>query len=187
MNNNPKNLSRKRAATIHQATFEPRIKKYVLWSGIIILSVTVVGLLLIPIWVIAGNIYINKYYDALYCELTTRALHFRKGILFKTERTIPLDKIQDLTFKEGPILRYFGLSSLYIETAGQSAQQTSDMTLTGIVDAHNFRSMVMDQRDDVTGFQSNNSSENYTEHELAPILNEINESLKKIENKLAKI
>jgi len=185
MINKPQNSSRKRAATIHEATFEPRIKKYVLWSGIIILSLTVVGLLLVPVWLIAGRIYINKYYDALYCELTTRALHFRKGILFKTERTIPLDKIQDLTFKEGPVLRYFGLSSLYIETAGQSAQQTSDMILTGIVDAHNFRSLVMDQRDDVTGYQSDTSLGNSNEHELAPILNEINESLKKIENKLA--
>lgn len=184
---NSENLSkRKKAKQIHEAKFEPRIKKYVFWSGIIVLAASIIGIVLIPVWVIAGRIYINKYYDALFCELTTRALKFRKGILFKTERTVPLDKIQDLTFKEGPILRYFGLSSLYIETAGQSAQQTSDMTLTGIVDAHNFRSMVMDQRDDVTGYQSNSvSSDNSEEHSLAPILKEINENLKKIENKLA--
>lgn len=175
---------RRKAARVHEAKFEPRIKKYVLWSGIIILAVTVVGIILIPLWAIFGRMYINKYYDALFCELTTRALHFRKGILFKTERTVPLDKIQDLTFKEGPILRYFGLSSLYIETAGQSAPQSSDMTLTGIIDAHNFRSMVMDQRDDVTGYQSHSTSSDNAEHSLAPILKEINENLKKIENKL---
>ncbi len=178
-------FTRRKATRIHEAKFEPRIKKYVFWSGIIILCASVVGIILVPFWAIFGRMYINKYYDALFCELTTRALHFRKGILFKTERTVPLDKIQDLTFKEGPILRYFGLSSLYIETAGQSAQQTSDMTLTGIIDAHNFRSMVMDQRDDVTGFQSNSTSSDTTQHSLAPILNEINENLKKIENKLA--
>ncbi|MEX0662314.1 MAG: PH domain-containing protein [Balneolaceae bacterium] len=176
--------NQRKAARIHEATFEPRIKKYFFWSGILILAVTVVGIILIPIWAIAGRMYINKYYDALFCELTTRALSFRKGVLFKTERTVPLDKIQDLTFKEGPVLRYFGLSSLYIETAGQSAQQSSDMTLIGIVDAHKFRAMVMDQRDNVTDHQSNSTSSEDSEHSLAPILKEINENLKKIENKL---
>lgn len=176
--------ARKKAARIHEATFEPRIKKYFFWSGILILSVTVIGIVLIPVWATAGRIYINRYYDALFCELTTRALRFKKGILFKTERTVPLDKIQDLTFKEGPVLRYFGLSSLYIETAGQSATQSSDMTLIGIVDAHNFRAMVMDQRDNVTDHQSNSTFSDDSEHSLAPILKEINENLKKIENKL---
>lgn len=182
--NNKDQTKRKRATRIHEAKFEPRIKKYVFWTGIIVLGASIVGIVLIPFWAIFGRMYINKYYDALFCELTTRALHFRKGILFKTERTVPLDKIQDLTFKEGPILRYFGLSSLYIETAGQSAQQASDMTLTGIIDAHNFRAMVMDQRDDVTGYQSSSTSSETSEHSLAPILKEINENLKKIENKL---
>lgn len=125
----------KRAEILTIAEFDPRLRKYVLISVSIVLAVTIVGILLLPFWLIFGKKYINRYYDALECVLTTRALHFKKGIWFQTERSIPLDKIQDLTFQEGPFLRYFGLSTLKIETAGQSAQGSADMSLTGIMEA----------------------------------------------------
>ena len=175
-----------RATQLFEAKFDPRVKKYVYWGGIILCVVTVIGILLLPFWLIFGRIYINKYFDTLFCELTTRALHFKKGGLFRIERTVPLDKIQDLTFKEGPILRYFGLSSLYVETAGQSAQQASDMTLTAIIDAHEFRNMVMEQRDEVTGYRdSTTPTPTLTDqHSLAPLLGEMNETLKRIEKKI---
>ncbi len=175
-----------RATQLFEAKFDPRIKTYFYWGGTLILLLTIVGIVLIPFWLIFGRSYCNKYYDSLFCELTTRALHFKKGIYFRTERTVPLDKIQDLTFKEGPILRYFGLSSLYIETAGQSAQQASDMTLTAIIDAHEFRNMVMEQRDEVTGYKESTTPlpTSTDQHSLAPLLGEMNETLKRIEKKI---
>ena len=175
-----------RATQLFEAKFDPRIKTYFYWGGTLILLLTIVGIVLIPFWLIFGRSYCNKYYDTLFCELTTRALHFKKGIYFRTERTVPLDKIQDLTFKEGPILRYFGLSSLYIETAGQSAQQASDMTLTAIIDAHQFRNMVMEQRDEVTGYRDSTTPAptSTDQHSLAPLLGEMNETLKRIEKKI---
>lgn len=182
-NENPQSGSR-RARQIVEAQFDPRLRSYTFWGGVLILTITVVGILLIPFWVIFGKMYINKYYDKLFCELTTRALHFRKGVWFKTERSIPLDKIQDLTFREGPVLRYFGLSSLYVETAGQSAQNAADMTLTGIKDAHKFREMVMGQRDVVTDSGRPDSAGEPSENELVPLLAEMHETLKRIENKL---
>jgi len=168
---------------LFEATFEPRIKTYIHATVIITLVVTVLGILLIPIWLIAGTYYLNRYFDNLYCELTTRALHFKKGVLFTTERTIPLDKIQDLTFKEGPLLRYFGLSSLMIETAGNSAANMTDMKLIGIMDAPKFREMVISQRDEITynrGGQSEGEIGDI-EHQLKPLLQEISETLKRIE------
>lgn len=171
---------------LFEASFEPRIKTYIHASVIITMAVTVVGIILIPIWLVAGTYYLNRYFDNLYCELTTRALHFKKGVLFTTERTIPLDKIQDLTFQEGPLLRYFGLSSLMIETAGNSsvANMTgTDMKLIGIMDASKFRKMVIEQRDEITynrqGFGSNESAD----HPLIPLLEEISETLKRIEKR----
>ena len=181
-NQNPP--SGRRARQIFEAQFDPRLRSYSFWGGFIVLTVTIAGILLLPFWIIFGKMYINKYYDKLFCELTTRALHFRKGVWFKTERSIPLDKIQDLTFREGPVLRYFGLSSLYVETAGQSAQNAADMTLTGIKDAHKFREMVMDQRDVVTDSGRPESTDSPFENELVPLLAEMNETLKRIEKKL---
>lgn len=169
--------------TLLEAKFDPRLKKYVLYGGVLACVFSIVGILLIPLWLIIGRYYINRYFESLHCELTTRALHFRKGVWFHIERTIPLDKIQDLTFREGPLLRYFGLSTLRIETAGQSAQSASDMSLTGIVDSADFRLNVLDQRDKVTerGGESPQADSSGQET-LVSLLTEIRDSLKSIES-----
>lgn len=120
--------NRRRAKQIVEAKFDPRLKTYTIVGISLVLLITVVGIVLLPFWLIFGRSYVNRYFDNLFCELTTRALHFKKGVWFQTERTVPLDKIQDLTFKEGPFLRYFGLSNLKIETAGQSAQGVTDLS-----------------------------------------------------------
>ena len=170
---------------LFEAQFEPRIKTYIHASAILTLVITIFGIVLIPLWLIFGSYYLNRYFDNLYCELTTRALHFKKGVLFTTERTIPLDKIQDLTFKEGPLLRYFGLSSLMIETAGNSAANMTDMKLVGIMDASKFRQMVLEQRDEITYSRINGEKDQSTaeDHVLLPLLEEISATLKRIEQK----
>ena len=83
---------RRRAEKLLEAKFDPRLKTYSYVGGIVIFTITIVGIILLPFWLIFGKIYINRYFDNLYCELTTRALHFKKGVWFQTERTIPLDK-----------------------------------------------------------------------------------------------
>ncbi len=182
-----KNKEKRRAASIKKAEFDLKLKAYTYYGTALILLVTVVGIVILPFWLVFGRIYVNRYFENLHCELTSRALHFKKGIWFQTERTIPLDKIQDLTFQEGPILRYLGLSKLMIETAGQSAQGMADMSLTGIVDARDFRQMVLDQRDEITDkshYRNSGSSDN-ADPNLALILQEIHQTLKSIDQKLS--
>jgi membrane protein YdbS with pleckstrin-like domain len=177
----------RRAKQLLEAKFDPRLKTYTHVLTLFVLTVTIVGIVLIPFWLIFGIRYVNRYFDALYCELTTRALHFKKGVWFQTERTVPLDKIQDLTFKEGPVLRYFGLSMLKIETAGQSMEGVADMSLTGIIDARKFREIVLDQRDEITDKHSPSSPSVTTkegdEDELMVLLRDIHKTLKNIEKK----
>lgn len=169
-----------------EAQFDPRLKTYVYVGGILGCLVTVVGIVLLPFWLVLGRLYIKRYYESLSCELTTRALRFKKGIWFQTERTIPLDKIQDLTFKEGPILRYFGLSTLKVETAGQSGSGESDMSLTGIVESRTFRERVLDQRDKTTERHSDTHDPTTSTdgNEQILLLKEIHGTLKNIEKKL---
>jgi membrane protein YdbS with pleckstrin-like domain len=180
----------RRSRQLFEAKFDPRLKTYTNIGGTLFLTITIAGILLIPFWLIFGKMYINRYYDSLFCELTTRALHFKKGVWFQTERTVPLDKIQDLTFKEGPVLRHFGLSYLKIETAGQSVQGAADMSLTGIIDARKFREMVLDQRDDITDMypaapeSASSGPLSATDSELLPLLRDINKTLKSIEQKV---
>jgi len=174
-----------KAQTLVEATFNPRIKTYINVLVLIICCITIFGIILIPFWLIFGRMYLNRYFDSLFCELTTRALKFRKGVLFQVERTIPLDKIQDLTFREGPLLRYFGLSTLKIETAGQSAQGGTDMSLIGIVDAREYREKVIDQRDKITDLGASAAAKPVTEQgQEGETLRAILETLQRIEKKI---
>ncbi|NGP76479.1 PH domain-containing protein [Balneolaceae bacterium YR4-1] len=170
-----------KAKILATAEFNPDMKRYLLINGILVLVATIVGIVLIPIWAILAPIFIQKYFDRLHCELTTRSLRFEKGFIFHVERTIPLDKIQDLTFKEGPLLKAFGLNVLKIETAGNTGQGMSDLTLIGIIDAANFRNMVLNQRDNVT---ENRGTATTDQPDTLEVLKEIRDSLKNIEAKI---
>jgi membrane protein YdbS with pleckstrin-like domain len=129
------------------ACFNPLVRPYLVLQGALILGFTIIGLPLLPIWLLGGGQWwARHYYDLLLCELGETELRFRKGILFQVEKTIPLENIQDVTFIEGPLLRQFNLSTLKFETAGHSAGQASDMTLVGIVDAHAFRAEILRRR-----------------------------------------
>lgn len=172
------------APVILEATFSPKVKTYLLISSMLTLIATVMGIVLIPLWIIAAPFLVKKYYERLECELTNRSLRFKKGYIFHTERTIPLDKIQDLTFKEGPVLRWLELSILQIETAGQSQQGTSDLKLIGIVDAADFRNRVLEQRDKVTENVQPAVSESTDEETTREILKDIRQSLQSIDKKI---
>ena len=166
--------------TLLKAEFNPRIKSYLIWYGVFLCVIMIVTIPFIPIWLILAWYFVNKYFERLHCELTTRSLKFNKGYIFRTEKTIPLDKIQDLTFKEGPFLKAFGLSILKIETAGSSGAGSPDLTLIGIVDAANFRDRVFDQRDIVTE-NTSSSSNSESSSSVLKVLKDIRASLERIE------
>ncbi len=131
-----------------RAEFDPLIAKYWMLSTLFALAVSIIGLPLVPFWLFFGWGIHQRQYERLECELTERSLNIRRGLWFRVEKHIPLDKIQDVGMKEGPILRKLGLSSLVIETAGQSAAQgVGDATLVGVVDAPGFRDKIIEQRE----------------------------------------
>lgn len=134
-------------ATI-RASFNALIKPFLVLKIGLTMACTVVGIPLAIIWFLGvGRWWAGHYFARLECQLGERSLRFRKGILVTTEKTIPLENIQDVTFIEGPILRRFNLSTLKFETAGHSAGQAADMHLTGIVDARHFRARIMQARE----------------------------------------
>ena len=173
-----------KSKVLRKAEFNPKIKTYLLLYGTLLAICTIVGIALLPFYFLLAPMLIKKYFNRLKAELTTRALRFEKGLIFHVERTIPLDKIQDLTFKEGPLLRYFGLSILRIETAGGSGQGQADLTLIGIRDAADFRAQVLEQRVEVTENRYAQSSQE--DDEVVALLGDIRDSLKSIEQKIGK-
>lgn len=139
-----------REPVLHRAEFDPKWKTYIFLKMTLVLVGSVVGIAFLPVWVLGlGHWYSRRYFENLRCTLHERSLVVGRGIFFKSERTIPLDKIQDLTLIEGPLLDRFGLCRLAIETAGQRAasQGVSEADLIGVVDARAFRDRVLAQRD----------------------------------------
>lgn len=172
-----------KAIIIQKAEFSENIKAYILTIGALILFGSVIGIPFLFVWFLGvGQYFSRRYYEGLHCELTERHLRFKKGVLFKVEKTIPLENIQDLSFIENPILNWLQLKILKIETAGSSNPQGSDMKLIGIMDTANFKEEVLDQRE----LLRNSNSKQKPDAEDDPsiqLLTEIRDLLKQMNTK----
>ncbi|MEL6498112.1 MAG: PH domain-containing protein [Planctomycetota bacterium] len=134
-------------STLRTAEFNPKVKPYFMLRTIGTCILSIIGIPLLPIVFIVGYVVIQKYLDNLSCVLTDRTLELKRGILNKTESTIPLEKITDLQMFQGPIMRHFGLHGFKVETAGQTGGVGSLLAVIGIEDAPEFRQAVLAQRD----------------------------------------
>lgn len=177
----------RRSPVLARAEFHSKLKLYLVLRGSAILVASIAGIALLPFWIAIGPWWARRYIEHLECVLTERALVVKKGMLFRSERTIPLDKIQDLALKEGPILRKLGLGSLKIETAGgNSGQSGAEADLIGIRDLHAFRDRVLTQRDRVADRDGHRdgATEQHVDPSVPALLTEIRDSLTRIEGHL---
>jgi len=171
---------------IKQAEFNERIRKYIFWVVMFYMFISVAGIPLIFLWVAGlGKLISRRYYERLECQLTETHLEFKKGVMFRVEKTIPLENIQDLTFLDNPFLRWFDLRILKIETAGGSNPQGSDMKLIGIIDTPAFKKMVLEQRSVIRNKNLSESTGSSTAlgDESIALLKEIRDLLKEIKAK----
>lgn len=173
-----------------KAQFDKKLKLYTFLNGLLAFLCSIIGIPFIPLWFIFGKTYCTRHFDALDCTLTDKSLCLKKGVWFRVEKTIPLDKITDLALSEGPILRHFGLCSLKIETAGQSTPGAANLDMTGIVSPLAFRDRVLAQRDKLT--EARNQVATVPQVETAPasgdteaLLGKILETLERMESHLA--
>ena len=173
--------------TLLRAEFNPIVRTYLLLYVAFVLCCTVVGIPLAIIWLCGiGQWWARHYFAKLECELTERTLHFKQGIFVQIEKTIPLDTIQDLTFVEGPVLRYFNLCILKVETAGKGESGGlsgfgNEMSFIGIVDAQNFRQAVLNQRQtlmDMRNGSANRATDSGILVEIRDLLVAINAKMK---------
>jgi len=172
-----------------EAKFDPKVRTYWLLSGVIILTVTVAGIPLIPVWYFVGLALTERYLRRMRCTLKERTLQVEKGIFNRVEKTVPLEKITDLGLQQGPIMRYLGIESLSVETAGQSSQGAL-LKLMGVVDTRSFRDAVLAQRDKMMAAKA---EEGQTPLQVSPggsgpssdLLVEIRDALHRIEGQIA--
>jgi len=172
------------------ADFDPKVKSYYLWSTTVFLCITIIGIPFAILYLILGNWLITKHLKNLGCTLSERTLEIKKGILNKTESTIPLEKITDLQMFQGPIMRHFGLRGFKVETAGQSSGPGGSLVnIIGIVDAIEFRKSVLEQRDRLSKGEPVTTPQpalnTPSSDESAKVLAEIRDVLVRIESKIS--
>ena len=99
---------------LREAEFNPKVQTYWLLSGAWILTATVVGIILLPLWYGIGKHVTGRYLRHMRCVLTERTLQVAKGALNRVEKTVPLDQITDLGLVQGPVMRFMGLEAISV-------------------------------------------------------------------------
>ncbi len=167
---------------IKDATFNPKVKTYIFLVVLFYLIVSFIGWVILPFWIFGlGQWLSNKFFLTLKCQLTEKQLKFSKGLILHIEKTIPLENIQDLSFIGGPVLRWFGLTLIRVETAGGGgAHGTNMMSIPGINDAEEFKTLILNQREKVIkaksqGYSAPATDSNSSDKILLDIKNELSE------------
>ena len=119
------------------------------WTGLLIFSLLIVTIPLTIVCAVVYAVILDRVVKAWSAELTPQSLIVRKGVWNKVERTIPLEKITDLSVAQGPVMRLCGIDRIGVETAGQAGNQAGGplISLLGVTDSKVFRSAVLAQRD----------------------------------------
>ncbi len=137
---------------IYEAEFDPKIASHGRALISLIMFVTIVGIPFIPFMLLFTMWYYPEYMRRISARVTTQAVEIKKGVFFRKEATIPLNRITDVRLHDGPLMRYYGLRGVAIETAGQSGTSaSSEGNLIGVVDSVKFRDVVLTQRQKVLG------------------------------------
>ncbi|MEM9826497.1 MAG: PH domain-containing protein [Planctomycetota bacterium] len=177
------------AETLRIAEFDPKVCQYWLVSAYLVCIFTVVGIVAIPFVLIFGGMLTRKYLASHSLELGRRELRLRKGLLTKVEKTIPLEKITDVGFIQGPLMRLMNLEGITVETAGQTSMGPL-MNLQGVINAREFRDEVLAQRDRVSDDDrpqaiAGTPTPVPQETEMVSVLRDMQQTLLRIEKNLA--
>jgi putative membrane protein len=169
--------------TLYEARFDPGIAKHGRIVGTLILAATVVGIPFIPFLLLLSLWYYPAYFRRISARLTTQAVEIRKGVFFRTEATIPLNRITDVRLHDGPVMRYCNVRGLRVETAGQSGTNAgAEGDIIGVVGAEEMRNAILSQRQRVLGADQAAEPARGASAE-ADILTEIRDILARIEAK----
>ena len=133
--------------TIHEAEFDPMVKKYTAGAIVLVMIISVVGIPFIPFGLLFSWWYAPESLRRMSARLTTNAVQINKGVFFRKEATIPLNRVTDVRLHDDPWMRMCGVRGLKVETAGQSGQDAgSEGDLIGVVDPVAFRDAILRQR-----------------------------------------
>jgi len=168
---------------LKSATFDPKVQQYwmlmaAFFSVLALVTIPLLPIVLAIVWLVGGRIL-----AAMSAQLLTQKLVVKRGIFFKEEKSIPLEKITDVGLSQGPIMRMFGLYRLSFETAGQSGHGAL-VSLLGVENASEFREAILEQKDNLTASTPAKSSNEEGPQSQLELIRALTYSVKNIENML---
>ena len=129
------------------------------WIGITIASPLLGMLLAVPALILAvvpdiiAYLAVHLRFDTTWYVVGDRSLRIRRGIWVIHETTLTFENVQNVTVRQGPLQRYFGIASLLVETAGGGQPQPGSNGLQttaahrglieGVADAEGIRDLIM--------------------------------------------
>ena len=85
-------------------------------AGVLPRGAVLVPILLLLAWFVI-RVPLRRYHARGY-HMAADRLRVVKGMLFRSDTTVPLGRVQHIDVTRGPIERYFGLATLVLHTAG---------------------------------------------------------------------
>jgi len=124
---------------------------------LLILSCTIIPLIITsePDWVITGGTltgvfilmvifvaWVRLYYVSMWYELRDDEMSWKRGVWFRRTGIVPYNRITNLDVIQGPVMRWLGISTLSIQTAGYSGQAVPEIRIEGIEHADDLRELI---------------------------------------------
>jgi membrane protein YdbS with pleckstrin-like domain len=97
------------------------------------------GLILVTI---LFGVWTRLYYETMAYELHEDELRWRRGVWFRTTGIVPYNRITNLDLKQGPVMRWLGISTIAIQTAGYSGQASPEIRIEAIEHADELRELL---------------------------------------------
>lgn len=126
-----------------EAELDPKTTNYIFWWVLFFFTVVVISIPLIPFMIIVYFAwYRPRYKDFHSLKLTEKSVEINRGVVFRSQTILPLDRITDVSINQGPLMRRYGIYGITVETAGQTQTQGA-ANMVGVMNPYAFRDAVM--------------------------------------------
>lgn len=131
------------------------------WVAITITSPLLGMILVIPALALAivpdviAYLAVHLRFDTTWYVMGDRSLRIRRGIWVIHETTLTFENVQNVSVRQGPLQRYFGIANLLVDTAGGGQAQVGSHgmegasshrgLIEGVADAQRIRDLIMTQ------------------------------------------
>lgn len=105
-----------------------------------------IGILCVP----CTPCFAAKIWQGQSCKVDRARINYKSGWLNKNDKTIPLDRIQDININQTWVMRCFGISNVNLETAGSgNPDGAPEAVLIAVKDPLSLRNELIHRRDEI--------------------------------------